>query len=117
MCSELALGGQSGGGVEKVGSVDALAVRVWSDAARDGPVGRLLKNRGIAVVHHLIAVVFEVLAKVVELGPRLMTCGTGHAVFARKSRNGAHVHRRWWDGDCGARVCKNKGEKQESEEK
>src|ERR1700720_2073665 len=117
MCSELPLSSQSGGGIGDVCSVDAFAMPVWSDAERDGPVRRLLKDRGIAVVHHLIAVVLKVLAKVVELGPRFMTSGTGHAVLARKSRNGAHVERWRRNGDRGARVCKNEGKKQESDEK
>ena len=54
-------------------SVRTLTMPVRSDSQRDGPVGRILPYRRIAVVHQLVAVVLESLAKDIELRPRFVT--------------------------------------------
>src|SRR6266403_1866174 len=115
MCGELALCGESGRGIGDVSAVDAFAVPIGSDTKGDRPVRRLLKNGSVAVVHHLVAVIFEGLPKIVELGPRFMTSRAAHAVFTSKGRDGADMQRRHRDGHSGPRISKNKRQDQESE--
>src|SRR5260370_14487370 len=52
------------------------------DAEGDRPVSGILPDRGVAVVHELIAVVFEFLAEVVEHGPGLVAGRAAQAVFS-----------------------------------
>src|ERR1700704_490723 len=81
------------GRVCNVGAVYALAMPVRSDTKGDWPVRRLLKNGSVAVVHHLVAVVLECLAKVIQFGPSLVTGRTGHTVLACERGDGTEVKR------------------------
>src|ERR1700741_2626873 len=61
------------------------------DAEGDRPVTRILPDRRIAIVHQLIAVVFEFLAEVVEHWPRLVAGRTGETILASEGRKGIRV--------------------------
>src|SRR3984957_13899041 len=60
----------------------AYAVPDRHNAESDRPVSRILPDRGIAVVHELIAVIFELLPKVIQHRPGLVTRRTAQAVLA-----------------------------------
>src|SRR5579863_1143143 len=62
----------------------AHAVPDRCDTEGHRPVAGILPDRSIAIIHQLVAVVFELLAKVVEHGPRLMASRTAQAIFARE---------------------------------
>src|ERR1700719_2680439 len=62
---------------------------VRRDAERHRPVRRLLENGGIAIVPHLVSVVFKLLPKRAQLRPRLMARGTWHAIFSCECGKGA----------------------------
>src|ERR1700687_2477139 len=81
-----------------LGAVFVLAVPSWGDAERYRPVGRLLEDRSVPLVHHLVAVVFERLTKRTPHGPTLVAGGAGHAVFSSKSRKRTYF-------DAGKRRC------------
>src|ERR1700676_2326613 len=51
------------------------------DTERYRPVSGILPDRSIALVHELVAVVFEFLAKVIQHGPTFMTGRTAEAVL------------------------------------
>src|ERR1700691_1621101 len=53
-------------------AVGANAMPDRSDAERDWPVSRILPDWGIAIVHQVVAVIFDFLAKVIEHGPAFM---------------------------------------------
>src|SRR5580692_13050993 len=69
--------------------VGAFTMPDRRDTERNGPVSRLLKDGGIAIVSHLVSVVFELLPKRAQLRPRLMARGTWHAVFSCECGKGA----------------------------
>src|SRR5882724_4242076 len=73
--------------------VGILAVPVGGDAEADRPVCRLVENRSVLVVPELVAVVFEDLAEIVELGPSLMAGGAGKSILTCETRNRASVIR------------------------
>ena len=52
---------------------------------------RILPDRGVPVVHELVAVVFEFLAKVIQHGPGLMTGRTAQTVLAGEGRKGIRL--------------------------
>src|SRR5277367_3528472 len=58
------------------------------DAEGDRPIARILPDRGIAVVHQLIAVILELLSKVVEHRPRLMASRAAQAVLPGECGDG-----------------------------
>src|SRR5579872_3578642 len=66
----------------------AHAVPDRNDTERDRPVSRILPDGGIAVIHQLVAVVFELLAKVIEHRPGFVTGGTAETVFTGECRQG-----------------------------
>jgi len=67
---------------------DAYAMPDRRDAEHHRPVPRILPDRGIAIVHELIAVVLELLAEVVQHRPRLVAGRAAQAVLAGESRQG-----------------------------
>src|SRR5713101_7475498 len=67
--------------------VAAFPVPVGNDAKCSWPIRGVLPDWRIPVVHQLIAVVFELLSKVIQHGPSFMTGGTAQAVFPGKCRN------------------------------
>src|SRR5579859_2858045 len=67
------------------------AVPDWNDTERNRPISRVLPDRGIAVIHQLVAVVFELLPKVIEHRPGLMAGGTAEAVLTGESREGVRT--------------------------
>src|SRR5262249_33788814 len=77
--------GYTAGGIGR-DLVRALPAPEWRDTQCDRPVGRVLPNWRILVVHQLVAVVFEFLAEKIEHGPGLMTGGTTQTVLAGKGR-------------------------------
>ena len=52
--------------------IDALATPERSHAQGDRPVGSILPDRGVTIVHELVAIVFKFLAKVVQHRKRFM---------------------------------------------
>src|SRR6202035_1077594 len=54
----------------------------------DRPIAWILPDRSIAVIHQLIAVVFEFLAEVVEHRPRFVAGRATQAVFSGEGRQG-----------------------------
>src|SRR5882762_4739861 len=52
-----------------IGAIHTLAMPLRRHAKRHRPISRLLKDGSVAIVPHLVAVVLERLAKVVQLGP------------------------------------------------
>src|ERR1700686_1927175 len=56
------------------------------DTERYRPVSGILPDRSIALVHELVAVVFELLAEVIQHGPTFMTGRTAQAVFSSEGR-------------------------------
>src|ERR1700685_2250128 len=58
------------------------------DSKRDRPIAGILPNRGIPVVHQLIAVVFKFLAEEVQHRPAFMESRAAQAVLPGESRNG-----------------------------
>src|ERR1700719_1006228 len=67
--------------------VRALAMPIWSDSHRHWKIGWIARDRRIAVVHHLIAVVAEHLPEVIEFRPTDMTSRTRQSVLSRERRN------------------------------
>src|SRR5579862_9696287 len=61
---------------------------VWSDAERDRPIGWVLPDRRVAIVHELIPVIFELLAEIIQHRPCFMAGGAAQAIFASKCRQG-----------------------------
>src|SRR6516162_186851 len=81
--------GQSG--VRPAGAIDdhvvlMLQMPVGSDTHRDRPIGGALEDGSVAVVAHLVAAVFELLAKGTEFRPSLVAGRARHAVLARERR-------------------------------
>src|SRR6516162_6668960 len=79
------------GGVRPASAIDdhvvlMLQMPVGSDAHGDRPIGGALEYGGVAVVAHLIAVVFELLAEGTQFRPSLVAGRARHAVLARESR-------------------------------
>src|SRR3984893_10491072 len=59
------------------------------DTEGDWPVRWILPDRSIALVHELVAVVFELLAEVIQHGPTFMTGRTTQAVLSGEGRQRA----------------------------
>src|ERR1035437_245923 len=57
-----------------------------NDAERDRPVSRILPDWRVAIIHELVAVVFELLAEEIQHGPAFMTGGATQAVLPGESR-------------------------------
>src|ERR1700674_2250111 len=91
MRREPALSRRVCGRISDIGTIEALAVPIRRYAQGDWPVRRLLKDRGVPFIHHLITVVFEGLSEIVELGPSFMTGRARHAVLPREGRDGIHL--------------------------
>ena len=66
--------------------IDALAAPERGNTQSDRPVRSVLPDRGIPIVHELVAIVFEVLAEVIQHGPGFMTGRTPQSVFPGKCR-------------------------------
>ena len=62
-----------------------------NNAEGDRPVRRILPDRSIPIIHQLIAVVLELLAKVVEHRPGFVAGGAAQTIFARESGKGVRV--------------------------
>src|ERR1700680_2012327 len=77
----------SGSGVN-LHLVGAFSVPVRNDAKGNWPIGRVLPDRSVPVVHQLVAVVFELLSKVVQHRQSLVAGGTSQAVLSGKGRKG-----------------------------
>ena len=69
--------------------VSAHPVPDRRDAESDWPVARVLPDRGVAIIHELIAVVFEFLAEEIQHRPTFMTSGATQAIFSGEGRYGA----------------------------
>src|SRR5437763_2440225 len=76
--------------IDRKGTV-ALTMPIRSDAKRYRPVRRLLKYRGITVIAQLIAVIFEHLAEVVQLGPGFVTGRARKPILAGKCGDSARL--------------------------
>src|SRR6516164_3532367 len=79
------------GGVRPASAIDdhvvlMLQMPVGSDTHGDRPIGGALEDGSVAVVAHLVAVVFELLAKGTEFRPSLVARRARHTVLARESR-------------------------------
>src|SRR5260370_37123496 len=61
------------------------------DAERNRPIAGVLPDRSIPVVHELVAVVFEFLAKIIQHRPGLMTGGAAEAVLPGERRKGVRI--------------------------
>src|SRR5690348_7012421 len=57
-------------------------------AKRDRPIGGVLPDRSIAIIHELVAVVLEAPAEVVQHRPGNMTSRATETVFSGKGWNG-----------------------------
>src|ERR1700752_2030500 len=68
--------------------IRTLPMPLRSDSDRNRKIGRIARNRRIALVHHLIAVVAEHLTEVIELGPADMTRRARQSVLSSERRNG-----------------------------
>src|SRR5262250_2567370 len=64
-----------------------LQMPVGSDTHRDRPIGGALEDGSVAVVAHLVAAVFELLAEGTQFRPSLVTGRARHAVLACKGGN------------------------------
>src|SRR5205823_14677428 len=62
--------------------VGAFAVPEWRHAEGDWPIRRILPYRRIAVVHQLIAVILELLSKVIQHRPGLVARRTSQPIFS-----------------------------------
>src|SRR5712691_6810582 len=60
------------GGVVDCDFVSAFPAPEGSHAQSDGPVGRVLPDRSVAIIHELVAVVLKLLAKIIQHWPGLM---------------------------------------------
>ncbi len=69
--------------------VHALAAPEGRKAECDGPVPIVLPDGSVAIVHELIAVVFELLAEVIQHRPTFMTGRTAQAILPGESRQRA----------------------------
>src|SRR5579864_2629409 len=67
------------------------AVPDWRNTERYWPVPRILPDRGIPVVHELVAVVLELLAKIVQHRPGLMTGRAAQTVLPGKRWKGVRA--------------------------
>src|SRR5258708_13356583 len=88
----LAAGGASG--IIHLRAVLAFAVPKRGHAEGHRPVRRLLKNGGVAIVPHLVAVVLEGLPEGAELRPSLLTGRARHPVLPREGRQRVHFDSR-----------------------
>src|SRR5947209_19998449 len=57
-----------------------VAERCYSQG--NGPIRRILPDRRVTVVHELVAVVFELLSKVIQHWPSFMARRTAQSVFS-----------------------------------
>src|SRR5258706_12729438 len=64
-----------------------FVVPVWRHTHGHRPIRRIQPDRRIAIVVELVALVFEVLPKAVQFGPRLMTRRTRQAILTGKCRD------------------------------
>src|SRR6266446_1175003 len=88
---EPSFGRAIGRGIEDVRTVRTHTMPLRRHAKRHRPISRLLKDGSVAIIPHLVAVVLERLAKVVQLGPGFVTRRTWHAVLPRESRDGVNL--------------------------
>src|SRR6266542_3874582 len=79
----------------------AFAVPERRHAEGDRPIGGILPDRRIAVVHELIAVVFELLSKVIQHRPCFMTSRTSQAIFSGECRKGMGAAGKGENKKCG----------------
>src|ERR1700687_771175 len=86
-------------------AIGAFTMPDGRDAEGKRPIRSILEDGSVALIHHLVAVVFEVLAKWTELGPGFMTGGARHAVLASERRQSGR----------GATVSKHQGGEKEAE--
>ncbi len=90
----------------------AHAVPDRRDAERDRPVPGVLPDRGIAVVHELVAVVFELLSKVVQHRPGLMAGRAAQSIFSGEGGQGVRGLAATEDD-----ACENQSESREGRRK
>ena len=81
----------SGRGLVDGHLVGAFAVPLGRDAHGDRPVAVVLPDRSIPIIHQLVAVVLELLAKVVEHRPGFVAGGAAQAIFSREGGKGVRV--------------------------
>src|ERR1700730_4981679 len=62
-----------------------------SNAERDRPIPGILPNRSVTVVHELVPVIFEFLAKIVQHGPGFMTRRAAQSILPGKCRQSIRV--------------------------
>ncbi len=66
----------------------AHAVPDRRDTEDHRPISRVLPDRGVAIVHELVAVVFELLSKVVQHRPGLVASRAPQPILSGESREG-----------------------------
>src|SRR5262249_7103648 len=78
-------------------TIGILPVPLRGDADTDGEITQVLPDGSITVVHQLVAIVFEDLAEIIQLGPGFVTGGATKPVFAGEGGN--PVRRLMWHQD------------------
>ena len=86
MGSDLTLGSHRPVRAIDVCAVLAFAMPDRGDAESDWPVGGILEDGSVAIVAHLVAVVFEGLAKRAQLRPRFVARRARHSIFSCEGR-------------------------------
>src|ERR1700751_4729050 len=77
----------SGWGLVGCNRVRADTMPDRGDAECRGPVGSILPDRRVAIVHQLIPVVFKFLTEEIEHRPAFMTSGTPQTILPGERRN------------------------------